>query len=268
MDKLKVWINKFLPAVFLLVSIFEFGFFLNGNYESSRKWKDFILYSFGNHIESRWGANHGRVTAYAWWATLWENIQNGKEADTFKELNADTSLLNEFDYMGVVLGEGYTLIEKWARDSSETAPASLKKYLFHKKSYNKGDFNVISEINGKYYMITVSPLCDFSGNPMIPGVMIFAYDLKRYLNQIEKLLPVKFEITKEKRSGNFMIPLKEYQISGDDPLFIKAEQVFNPLSLNTLIIGFLFFQLLISILIFTHFGDTFTALMEKIKKKL
>lgn len=267
MEKLKTWISKYLPAVFLLVSAAEFCIFLNGNFENSRKWKDFIHYSFQGHIESRWNANHGRVTAYAWWATLWENVQSGKEADTFKELNADTSLLNEFDYIGVVLGEGYTLIEKWARDSSETAPISLKKYLFHKKSYNKGDFNTISEINGKYYMLTVSALCDFSGNPMIPGIMIFAYDLKRYLNHIERLLPVKLEITKDRRSGKFMIPLKDYQISGDDQLFIRVEHIYNPLSQNTLILGFMLLQLLSSILIFVFFGDTFSLIKERFKKK-
>ncbi|HMV80330.1 MAG TPA: hypothetical protein PKK94_18195 [Leptospiraceae bacterium] len=267
MDKLKTWINKFLPTLFLLVSFSEFCIYLNANMENSRKWKDFILYSFQGHIESRWNANHGRVTAYAWWATLWENVQAGKEAETYKELNADTSLLNEFDYIGVVLGEGYTLIEKWARDSSETAPISLKKYLFHKKSYNKGDFNTISEINGKYYMMTVSALCDFSGSPMIPGVMIFAYDLKRYLNHIERLLPVKLEITKNGRAGSFIIPLKDYQISGDDPLFIKAEHIYNPLSINAFAFGFLSFQVLISIFVFIYFGNTFTLLKERFKKK-
>lgn len=272
--------KKYIFISLVLLLSFEFllglcfNVFFSETMEQTRKQNYTIAWN--NYIQQRWKIDVGKITGYIWWADVWQKLNAGNKSQLTTAFNTDASIRDNYDIFSVYLKPDLDPIYSM-RAANGQLPITIdqnKVQKFYELQSNKtGHIHTVSKLNdSQLFLVSISSLCDNVGNPMYPGIAIFAYDLNKFLRMAEEVIPVTMEV----KSGNppkgiyhsFLIP-NEFGFDDKFYIEIKPEYEIQTLVLKALAI-FISAQTLLSLTLFIILAPRYTkkktAKLEEIIK--
>ncbi|MBP6739087.1 MAG: ATP-binding protein [Leptospiraceae bacterium] len=265
-------------VILLLCCELILGFCFNTFFSEIMEQKRKLGYTnaWNNYISQRLKFDFGQITGNIWWTSVWKNLKVGNTKQLEIAFNTDSSIRENYDLFTIYLKPDsepvYSIQGAHNTESIIPNPKLIQK-LYNQQSYKLGRTQTIAELtDNRLFLISVSALCDDAGNPIYPGIAIFAYDLNKFLRLAEEVIPVSMEV----KSGNpptdtyhsFTIPndleLKEKYYIDIKPEYEIQTIIFKALAL------FITAQTLLSlslfILIAPHYTKKKTAKLEEIIK--
>jgi tetratricopeptide (TPR) repeat protein len=249
-----------LTAIETIVGYFFGGLFAS-RLESERKKE--LTVSIESFFEERWKTHYGKITGYAWWESAWNDVKNDKLDEVFFDFNTDVSFNKEFDFFAIYLNKSEPFVAKYSEIGNKKFKLNVKQisFLYDLQSNKQGEKNIIYSVNDRNYLLSVSCLADTKGDPMIPGVMIIAYELEKLMHTIEIFLPLKLSLQKgEKPKGVYhFISLQKSQLQNDPPIYIIIQPNSSLINLIRMtLFSFIIVQIFFCIILFAWIAPRFT----------
>lgn len=249
-----VLISLFLLLIFEMILGISFNSFFSETMELKRKqnyesaWK--------NYLEQRWKIDLGKITGYIWWTDIWQKLSLGNKNQLISALNSDTTIRKTYDIFSVYLDLNsppiYSLNTNKKEANLEIDREQIQKF-FNLQSNKPGTIHTIMNLkDDNLFLVSVSSLCDNVGNPMYPGIAIFAFDLNKFLRMAEEVIPVKMKV----KSGyppvdiyHYLTIPKDFGLKKDYYIEIKPEFEIQSLVLRALLL-FVSAQTILSLSLF------------------
>lgn len=226
--------------------------------------------AWDNYIKQKWKADFITVTGNIWWDDIWKVLSHGDTKQLSIAFNADNSIRENYDFFSIYTRheQDPTLTILGINTKTKQSPLEkdLIKKLFDLQSNKAGTIHSIAKGNdSNFYLISVSALCNDLGNPIRPGIAIFALDLNRFLRLAEEVIPVSMKImTGKPKADIYHYFLISDQLGFADEFHIEINPEYS--IQNLIFQSLLFFicvQILISLSLFIFIAPKYTK--EKTK---
>lgn len=248
-----VFISLVLLLLFEMILGVTFNAFFSDAMEQRRK--ENYTSAWKNYLDQRWKIDLGKITGYVWWTEIWKKYFQGDKDQLITALNSDITIRQTYDIFSVYIDPNSPPI--YSLNHKDTLSLEIDREhihtFFNLLSNKSGTIHTITNLkDDRLYLVSISSLCDNAGNPMYPGIAIFAFDLNKFLRMAEEVIPVKMEVKVGYPPYNiyhyFIIP-KEFGLNKDFYIEIKPEFEIRKLVMNALIL-FITAQTILSLSIF------------------
>lgn len=249
---LRKYVLIFLSCILVAEIILGFGFsrWFSSGLESQRKAE--FTRAFYNLVKKRWTIHASAITGYAWWIDPWHLGQAGQWNAAGNLFKDDPTLREEFDYFAVYTSKGAPRFKYFGTGSNEKQPdSSLIEFLLKERSMKRGETHLIVTYQGETYMLSAAALSDTTGNPFMPGIVIFAYRLDRLLSSAQEILPVSLILSASPANEYLTLPLGDNMRQADTPLYVHVTPNTMMTSLTGTVLGVLILvQIVITTIVF------------------
>ncbi len=271
----KKYLYTSITLLIVLESILGLSFnnYFSNSLEQNRK--ESYTKAWDNYLQQKWKADYSTVTGNLWWDEIWQTLTSGNIKKVHIAFNADNTIRENYDFFSIYLNPEskpvYTLWGANVKDQFFLLNQNLIKKYYALQSNKPGIFqNVVKIQDDKFFLISISALCDNLGNPIQPGIAIFALDLNRFLRLAEEVIPVSMKIRNGKPTANtyhyFLIPDK---LGLGDEFYIEINPEYE---IQTLVFQSLLFficiQILISLTLFLIIAPKYTKMKTQSLEKM